>query len=212
MLNWIEKWFRAGVGLISTTALDWIHVALHGIAGIIHTVFGDVNKAWLAIQHAFWFVFGEVAYTARLVFTFLYWVVHIAIPAVVKYAFTVGKLLWHEVGVIFKWAAREILKFYLLARRYTLDLWHWAYTHIVHPIEVSLTAAWQWITKRGETLWYYLTHPDKLIDLLLPFLAGGISRASNNTLSAIGIVVTALVLHNIRRVLVILEDIIAAVL
>lgn len=212
MLNWVEHWFKSGASFITRKALDWIHVALHAIAGVIETVFSGVTHAWLDLQHATWWIFNEVRYGARLFYHFVWWVTNKGIPDLFAYAYKLGKALWHGIDEAYKWASGEIHKAIKYAERYANDIWSWGYSHFIKPIERSIYEAWQWINHDGAYIWHVITHPADLADIVLAAMAGAFMRASDKVLSAIGMAVLHTVLKQMPRMLHIIEDIFASIL
>lgn len=212
MINWIRQWFDKGTGQIARTALHWTFVALHGIAGIIHTIFGNVNGAWAELTHALWSAMDAVRNGIRYAYHGLWWIIRKGLPGLLTWAVKEFDRVWHWFTVITARMTCDILNALHLAEHYATSLWQWAYRHVIAPIEHSLSSAWNWIRNRGETVWFYITHPGKLADLILPELAGAIVRASDKVLTDLGIILFALLLRNIKRVLHIIEDVIVAVL
>jgi len=212
MLNWIKHWFTKGAGQIEKTALHWIYVALHGIGGVIHTVFGDVNGAWLVLHRAMWSVMDAIRNAGDLAYHGLWWVIRKGLPDAIAWAARELDKVWHWFTVITRRIEHDILNALHLAEHYADSVWTWAWVHIVRPIKNDILSAWKWIHTRGELAWYYVTHPDRLADLIVPVLAGAIARASKPVLTRTGIILTHLVLSNLVRFTHIIEDIITAVL
>lgn len=69
-----------------------------------------------------------------------------------------------------------------------------------------------WIPKYAITAWWWVTHPDQLAEQLSLYVIKWLEREAWTIAPYLGKFVLALVVRNIRRILPIIEQIIAAVL
>lgn len=95
--------------------------------------------------------------------------------------------------------------------RYVSDLWH-ALDRFGHATARTFEDIYRWLNHEGHILWYYITHPAKLVDLIYDDIIVKIEREAWNTGERLGKFFTSLILHNLRRFMLLLEDILHAAL
>jgi hypothetical protein len=115
------------------------------------------------------------------------------------------KDLWAGLGHFFDEVARA---FIFLWRHWIPSLWKWIFVHLLKP----LLDAWKWISHEGATLWHYITHPDLLAAYLYDHIIRRLEQLAWQTARKLGTFFLALIIHNLRQFLVLIEDIIHAVL
>jgi hypothetical protein len=69
-----------------------------------------------------------------------------------------------------------------------------------------------WIPKYAFTAWWWVTHPEQLSDALFWHLVRWLERRAFTAARYLGGFAAALLIHNLRQVLALIEDVIAAVL
>lgn len=72
--------------------------------------------------------------------------------------------------------------------------------------------AFAWINKEGYEVYYYITHPSKLVDLLWSFILTKFETDSVHAAEKLGTFFLHLLVRNLKTVLHVLEDIVDAVL
>jgi len=113
--------------------------------------------------------------------------------------------LWHAIVWYY------YLQLSILHRTFN-DVTGWVVRDIWGPLKRFLDMTWCDLLKWGYTAWYYITHPDKLAALIFWYIVSLLEVNAWEAAKLLGTFVTALFLHNIRRVALLLEDIISAVL
>ena len=79
---------------------------------------------------------------------------------------------------------------------------------VVHGIITS----WNWIIHPGATMWHYISHPPDLVDLIWNAIILKLESTAVATARLLGKFFLALLLHHLRTVLAVFEDVISAVL
>lgn len=72
--------------------------------------------------------------------------------------------------------------------------------------------AYDWINKEGYLVYYYITHPEKLVLLLWDALIANLEATAWDTAGKLGKFFLSLILKNRRRFIDLIEDILHAVL
>jgi len=76
----------------------------------------------------------------------------------------------------------------------------------------ALKDAFDWINKEGYLVYYYISHPIKLVDLVYDALLGKIESTAVDTAERLGKFFLAFILKNLKTFITVLEDIVNAVL
>lgn len=69
-----------------------------------------------------------------------------------------------------------------------------------------------WVDREGREVWYYISHPGKLVDLIWDDLISKLEGDAWNVGDKLGKFLLSLILHNIKRFALLVEDIVHAVL
>lgn len=212
MFGWIERIFHWGVTNIGGTVVGWVRDFIRGLYGYLHLAFhlvgdawaglwADVNKFWNALDafaHELW---RATWHTLHKVIPELGNWLHHLIVTVDRYA----QFVYHWALARAEWLLRKIESEIAFVLR-------WVVLHIWDPLFRDVTTALQWIFRNGRILWYYITHPDKLIDLVWDALLAKLEREAWVVGHKLGQFFLGLVLHNITRFALLLEDIIVALI
>jgi hypothetical protein len=76
----------------------------------------------------------------------------------------------------------------------------------------AISDAYNWINTRGYLVYYYITHPAKLVDLLWEALIANLESTAWETADRLGKFFLSLFLRNLEKFLMLIEDILNAVL
>lgn len=204
--------FDSVTGSIDNTVQRWVHDLINGLYGFLHLIFGVVGAAWEQfmnslrdIEHGLGSFIDQVGQT-------FYHLYRAIIPAIIReyrrlYADVLmfAQRIYHDLLV----AIQDVRQF---IDRLIHDVEQWVITDIWRPLLRSLTAAWDWIGHQGDTLWYYLTHPPALIDLLWDHLIAKLEAEAWNVAEKLGKFALSLVYRNVVRFAHLIVDIVDAIL
>lgn len=119
MLSWLESFVSAAGSLIPSPIRDFVHWALHGIVGVVSTVFHDVVSAWDYYYAAITGFVREATHFADAVFHQLSRIITYYIPHYAIYAWwwithpeqLAERLFWYIVKALERhaWAAARVL-------------------------------------------------------------------------------------------------------
>jgi hypothetical protein len=76
----------------------------------------------------------------------------------------------------------------------------------------AIREAYGWINTHGYLVYYYITHPAKLVDLLWEALIANLESTAWETAERLGKFFLSLILRNLEKFLMLIEDILHAVL
>ena len=212
MWGWITRVIGGAAGIVDETIRRWIGGLIAGVFGFIHSVFGLVGDAWLDMWRAadvLWRYAGDFAYAT---YVKLSHILRIVIPDVVRWADKFIHGVWTYAINVFHWAIKEFDRLRHDIAHWLDNLRHWVVIDVWDPLFRSLLSAWHWIHHEGMTLWYYLTHPDKFIDLIWNHLLAKIEHEAWNATKLLGRFFLSLFVHHIRQFVILLEDILDAIL
>jgi hypothetical protein len=211
MFDWISFVWAWGQQHIGGPIVDWVRDLIHGVWSFLTTIFGNVGEAW----HDMWVeankLWDAASRFGKATWGSIWHILFVVIPHVVHWAWRELMKLGHLIADVRDWAIREFLKFLHWVLALLSSLEHWVITHIWDPLDRAITLAWRWIAHEGTIVWYYITHPAKLVDILWQPLLAAIESNAWSAGSALGGFFLALVVHNVKRFVLLLEDIVMAV-
>jgi hypothetical protein len=99
--------------------------------------------------------------------------------------------------------------------------WDYLWNHVVNyhdwighlgtELYRALRDAYDWINHNGYILWYYITHPDKLVALIYDDIIVKIEDEAVSTAEKLGKFFLALIIKNVKTLVTVIEDIVDAV-
>ena len=98
--------------------------------------------------------------------------------------------------------------FELLFEKWIPGIIKWV-TNTVYKLALD---AWHWITTDGAKIYYYITHPAALVDLIFDALLAEIENTAWDTAEKLGSFSVALIWKNLPKFLALIEDILDAIL
>lgn len=212
MISWISGWVARFAGLVPQAIRDLVHWGLHALASVINAIFGNVARAW----HDLWdamaqveracFDFGAAVY-GLAVRVLKYWV-----PRILGEIKAAVLALWHGIDWVWTHAVRLVNELRALAWSWINNLWHMVLRDVWKPLKDLADHIYQLLVKWGYTAWWWITHLPSLAEALVFHLAASIERHAWELARLLGTFLTALVLHNARRLVLLAETILAAVL
>lgn len=212
MINWLKNWVGRFVGIVSDPVLALVHWAVHALALVVEAVFHDVALAWrdywaavTEIERATWdfgaAVFGLAVKVLR------YWV-----PRIWGEIKRTAQALWHGIDWVWSHAVAEINALRRLAWKWINDLWHLVLRDVWKPLRDFTLFLLKLIREWAYVAWWWITHLDKLADAMIFHIARSLEKYAWQLGRLLGTFLTALIIHNVRRFVQLLETIIAAVL
>lgn len=100
--------------------------------------------------------------------------------------------------------------------------WSYLWTHVINyhdwlgklstEIYRALDDAYDWINKEGYEVYYYITHPVQLVELIYDDIIAKVESTAVSTAEKLGKFTLALIIKNVKTIVTIAEDIFDAVL
>jgi hypothetical protein len=202
----------AAYGAVDNTVRTWVRDLVSGLYGFLHMIFGDVGTAWDNLQTAALNLWHGLERFSRYVSEAFSVLFRVVIPHVIRDYLTRIATVLKYARDIFDYVVREIARVVHLISASIQSLWQLVLRDVYRPLLASLTSAWHWITHEGAIVWFYVSHPDKLTDLLWQHLIAKLEREAWNVSALLGKFFLSLVIRNLKRLALLIEDILDAVL
>jgi len=189
-----------------------VHWAVHALASVVYTVFGNVGGIWRDLASA-WGLFNrmldkylpEVWDAFRRVFLQ-------DLPALWRWITGRVAALGRLIDALYNKALAFARNLYSQAVHLITQLTKWVIQNVLDPLTAAFRQAWHWITHEGALVFYYLTHPPALARLILAALIQAAEDAFWTISAPVAEFIWHLVLHQARRLVQLAEQILAAVL
>ncbi len=212
MFHWLDRLLHWGTVNIGGRIIGFIRDMIHGVWGFLNSIFTRISESWLELFHAGHWLWTQAVSFGYAVFHKLQHIIRIIIPDVIGFFVRLFHNIDKLVHWVLKWAATQFA--YVIAK-----IWHdithalnWVIIHVYDPLARDISHALAWIFREGRIVYYYITHPGKLIDLVWDDIIAKLESEAWNVGARLGRFFLGLVLHNIKRFALLLEDIIMAVL
>lgn len=212
MFDWIAGLIGRYSRTIAGDIRDMVGVVVHGLAGVVYTVFGNVGLAWTNVHAEIDNLWGWGAQFVDNAYWVVYRVIHVDVP-----------VLWNYALSGFRQAEATVEHFYSLAVSGARTLFddavgqiqaviRWAITNIFDPLKAYADQIYNDLLKWGYTAYQYITHPALLAALLLGPLIGAAEAAFFTIAGPVGRFILGILLHQAQRFAQLLEDIVTGVL
>lgn len=165
MINWILGLFNSIRGDLNNV-IKWI-------LGLISAVYSFIDQLFNSLERELVSVWNELYGFFLSAWRFIVQIYDILSSAIVKVwndivHWVVG--LWNDLTKFVSYVWSQLVHWvdYILSwvTRLWNDLMTWVIKNIWDPLYNNLLQAWKWILERGELVYYYITHPDRLVALL----------------------------------------------
>lgn len=212
MFDWVTGWFIKWAPLVDQKIRDMVHWAIHAVASVLIAVFRHVLDAWKWLIYGLAFLGYEEIHFAEDVWNFGRRVVHVYIPRLLKWTWGwigfLHKLIW----TIYSALVRALDTLRKLAWSWILALWRNVLRFVWDPLKRFADLIWHDLIKWGWTAWWWITHPEALAGFLFWHIIHWLEFYAWEAGRRLGTFGLALVRHNLRRFLILAEDVISAVL
>lgn len=211
MFGWIRRVFDAARDRVDDTVRHWVNDLVNGVYGFLHNIFGFVGESWSEIWHGIYAWANQLKNLAGAVVTVVgklwhYWLPHFS-TWIRDVAVKTDKLFTD----VSRYVAREVARLVKSIDHAVSFVQRWVWSNIWRPIWKTLGSAWHWVTHEGNTIWHYITHPDKLVGLIWDNLISKLESEAWSIGKQLGTFTLALIVHNMSRIVVLIEDILNAV-
>lgn len=212
MISWLTGWVNRFLHIVPDAIIALVHWAVHALASVVNAIFGDVARAWhdfwaaiVAVERACW-EFGAAVF-GLAVKVLKYWV-----PKLIADLRAAALALWHGIDWVWAHAVSMVNDLRKLAWKWIVDLWHLVLRDVWAPLKAFADHLYHLILTWAYVAWWWITHLDRLAEAMIFHIAAAIERHAWELAALLGRFFTALVLHNLRRAVMLAETILAAVL
>lgn len=212
MLSWLAKYFGSIAGTVGSAVSNAIHYAVHALASVVFSVFGLVGRAWDGLAGAISRFHHYLDVFAQAVVDFAHYVIKTVIPSVVKWAATQLTRLENFITAVWNDLKAAVVALIKRIEAAATAVTNWAIKNIWDPLKKFADLIWADLLKWGYTAWYYITHPDKLAELLINDIVTSLERHAWSIAQRLGSFTLALISRNLPRIIQLIEDILTAVI
>jgi len=165
VINWILGLFNSITGTINNV-IKWV-------LGLVSAVYSFIDNVFNQLYHELIDVWNELYGYIIQAWNFIREIYGILANAISKVwsdivSWVTG--LWHDLTTFINWVWSQVVHWVDYIISFVERLWHdletWVINNIWNPLFAAISDAWKWITHEGYLVYYYLTHPDKLVALL----------------------------------------------
>lgn len=212
MFDWIAGFVARWAGSVPAAVRDLVHWAVHALAGVVYTVFGNVGGAWHALFTAYHWVLTSGTDFVKWVVTHLTYLIRTWLPRIEATALA----LWHDALAFASRLYHDVLsrldQLARLARRWVDDAIAWVEVHVLDPLLADVAQLRADLLKWGYYAFQLVTHPDRLAAIVGDALISWAESQFWRIAGPLGSFVLRLLLVNARRFAQLLESIVTAVL
>lgn len=202
----------ATAGVIDDTIRSWVHDLVNGLYGFLHNIFGLVGAGWDKFVTELHFAWQGLAGFMREVTYSLSFIVHYLFPATLKRIDALVGAVKHYAIDVYDFAVHVYDTLRNLIAAGLRDLKTFVLQDVYKPLFDFITQAWHWITHEGAVVFYYISHPAALVELIWDELVAKLEAEAWNIGSKLGKFFVSLIVHNLQRFVLLLEDILSALL
>ncbi len=211
MFGWIDRIWHWGITNVGDPVASWVRDFVRGVFGWLDTLFGHIGNAWSDLAGAAYWLRRAIDSFGHDVFDTLGRLFYITIPRLIRWAGRELTRLGRDILAVYHRLVRDVIS---LIKRIEAAIRHvinWAIIHIWRPLKKDFLTAWHWITHFGRILWFYITHPDKLVALIFTALLAQLERDAWKIGRLLGKFFLGLIVHNLKMFVIVIEDILMAV-
>src|SRR5215469_5700971 len=212
MWSWLSSMWSSVFGRISDTIRNWVIDVINGVYGYYHFIDTLIRDAWHDVAVTSYWLWRNLDGIARSIYIRLWQIIRQAIPAIINEY----RALYRDAINLGTWVYNTLRTAVDDAIRFAQSVYNsainWVIQNVWNPLYNSLLTAFKWITERGETLWYYITHPDALVSLIFDALIALLEREAWSVADRLGKFFAALIVKNLTQFVILIEDILDAIL
>ena len=212
MLDWLLGWFGQWVPSVGQTIVNMVHGAVRAVTSWAGHIFGNVGDAWSDLWNAHGSLLAGLDHFAWRVWRHFTAIMRHDFPTLWRYLTWLYNLVIHLWHWLYRQLHREIAALTAWERRVWHDTVTWVKRDIWAPLKRRADLIWHDLIKWGYLAWWYITHPDKLAGLIGWALTSWLEQNAWSVAGHLGGFIVALVTRNLRRVSLLIEDVIHSAL
>jgi hypothetical protein len=212
MFGWIENLFARAGNAVDNAVKALIHVAISGIYGFLHSLFGNVIRAWDQHYNAVRAYISAELEFLRDVYNAFIRIFRVHIPRLDRRITIVYVTINNRITVIVRDYNTKIITERKQRQAAILSLLWWVIHHVVIPFLAKFATIFRWLAREGATMWHYFTHLAEFAELLFWYLVRSLEKHAWDAARLLGQFLLALIVHNLVRFVKLMEAILYAVL
>jgi hypothetical protein len=212
VLNWIKGYIDRWSGVVDSATRDLVHWAIHALAGVVYTVFGNVGSAWHDLFTGLRWLRSTGADLATWLTNHIVWIVTHDLPRLGQLILGYWRDALNFATGLYHDALRAVEAALGVARRLVDDAISWVTTHVWDPLLADAKQLRADLLKWGYTAWQIVTHPGQLAAIVGDALVAWGEAQFWRLAQPVGTFALRLVVANLRRFVQLAETILTAVL
>lgn len=212
MFGWIEGIFHKAGSAVDSAVQALVHAAIRGLYGFLHSLFGNVIKAWENFYNAVVVLsVGQLNFIRAVYNTFVN-LFKILLPHINNRITANNITINNRVTTVVKDYNTKITNESKARQAGILGLLLWIIAHVLRPLSALIAQIFVWIGKKGDAMWEFFTHLDKFAELLFWHLVAALEAHAWDIAKFLGEFFLALIVHNLVRFIKLMETILDAVI
>lgn len=212
VLNWLKNFWVGAAQLVGQEIAQVTEWALHALANLIFGQFRSESGAWKRYYVSNRYFIDYLIYYVYANNKAHHYTLNIRIPKVVSWAAGRFSVLGALIAALRRLLALAVAALERLIKATAAAVIRWVIRSVLKPLLAA--AAWLKanLLKWGYTAWWWITHLPNLAEALIFHLATSLEKHAWELAGLLGKFTFALILRNARRIALLAEDIVTAVL
>lgn len=212
MFGWISNVFHSVVSGVTDAVKSFVNLLVNGLYSFLHGIFRLQWDAWNDFWNGAYAVWAGVRSLSIATYHRFIDLYRSIIPYLDNYIHWVRVFLGAVINQLNR-ALRAVIEGVYHWALATFDAFRkWVINSVWTPLFKSLTAAWDWLTHEGATIWHYFTNLADFAELLFWHILASLEKHAWDAAKYLGQFFLALIVKNLVEFVTLIEDIIDAVL
>ena len=189
-----------------------VHWAIRAVTSVVFQVFGNIRNAWSVLYGGYRDLVSGIDSFATAVRNAITYTLRVVIPGILRWAGAALARLAADLARLGRMLLAEVsrLTAYITARWNAL--YRWVLANVWAPLQAYARSLYHDLIKWGYTAWWWITHLPALAEQMIFALALSAERHAWQLAGMLGKFALSLVLHNAKKLAILVEDIVTAVI
>lgn len=212
ILRWLDNFFTNAASSTVDAYLSIVHWAIRGLTALIFGQFNNTNSAWNVYYTDNKYFITQIEIFSRNSKNAHGYTLRFRIPQVIHWALGNFGRLAAAILALTRALAHDVAMILAFIRTTARALTIWVLRHVWAPLYAYARKIYADLLKWGYVAWWWITHLDRLAEAMIFHIAMSMERNAWRLAGMLGRFVLALVLHNARRLAILVEHIVTAVI
>lgn len=212
ILSWLDNFFTAAGREIDSTVASVVHWALRAITSLVFGQFQNTQAAWTVYYTQTRYFTTQLRELSTATRGAHHYTLGVRIPAVVSWAAGYLARLLSALTALARAVGKDVASLDAKITAGLAALARWVTSDVYDPLLKYAKSIEAGLLKWGYTAWWWITHLDALADAMIFHIAISLEKNAWQLATILGKFTLSLILANARKIAVLAEDIITAVL